>query len=111
MNDQPSVDVALAKLQSTADVGFARLDGKVDLINQRLDQGDARHAALERRVEQHHADTATREDALEKRLDAVERDAVTRPQLADRTRQIIAVVGLMVTVAGVIIALLSLTRS
>lgn len=35
---------------------------------------------------------------------------MTRAQLADRTRQIIAVVGLLVTVASVVIALIQLTQ-
>ncbi|MBG0828569.1 hypothetical protein HS041_12395 [Planomonospora sp. ID67723] len=105
MTEQPGVDVALAELRGLLKEGFAKLDGQVALVIQRLDHVDARHAELVRRVDEDRAVSAVRNDAAEKRLDALERDAVTRPQLAERTRQIIAIVGVMLTAASLLVAL------
>lgn len=113
MSDQAPADVALAlaELRRLVEVGFEKTSGQTGLILQRLDHVDGRHAELVKRVDQDRADNAARNDALERRLDAVERDAVTRSQLTDRTRQIIAIVGLMVAMASGIIALINLTQS
>ncbi|TMR90379.1 hypothetical protein EJK15_55740 [Nonomuraea basaltis] len=97
-------------LRRLVEVGFEKTNGSTALILQRLDQVDDRHAQLAQRVEQDRAAADVRYAAMEARLDAVEREAVTRTQLADRTKQIIAVVGLLVTVAGAVIALIQLTR-
>ncbi|GHE47193.1 hypothetical protein GCM10017673_56280 [Streptosporangium violaceochromogenes] len=111
MSEQRSVDDALAEIRRLVEVGFERTNGQNALILQRLDHADGRHAELAKRVDADRAAAEARDDALEKRADAIERDAVTRAQLTDRTRQIIAVVGLMLTAAGVAIALiLGLTR-
>ncbi|WP_440100013.1 hypothetical protein [Streptosporangium sp. H16] len=112
MNDQPAADVALAlaELRRLVEVGFERTSGQTALILQRLDHVDGRHAELADQVRKDRDVAEARDEALESRVEAIERDAVTRAQLADRTRQIIAIVGLMVTLAGVIIALISLTR-
>ncbi|TMR99504.1 hypothetical protein [Nonomuraea basaltis] len=106
----PNLALALSELRRLVEVGFERTNGSTALILQRLDQVDDRHAELAQRVEQDRAATETRYVALEARLDAVEREAVTRTQLADRTKQIIAVVSVLVTVASAVIALISLTR-
>ncbi|MEU7894119.1 hypothetical protein AB0B45_14785 [Nonomuraea sp. NPDC049152] len=98
--EQPlTVTLALAELRGLVELGFERVNGQNALILQRLDHVDGRHAELAKRVEQ-----------LETRADAVEREAVTRAQLSDRTKQIIAVASVLVTIAGVVIALISLTR-
>lgn len=111
VSEQRSVDDALAEIRRLVEVGFERTNGQNALILQRLNHTDDRHAELAKRVDADRAAAEARDDALEKRADAIERDAVTRAQLADRTRQIIAVVGLMLTAAGVAIALiLGLTR-
>ncbi|MGI5292637.1 hypothetical protein ACQEVF_58850 [Nonomuraea polychroma] len=106
----PNLALALSELRRLVEVGFERTNGSTALILQRLDQVDDRHAELAQRVEQDRAAAEVRDAAMEARLDAVEREAVTRTQLADRTKQIIAVVGLLVTVAGAVIALIQLTR-
>lgn len=108
--DGPNLALSLEKLQRLVEVGFEKVDGSIRLILQRLDQVDGRHAELTQRVEQDRAAAEARHIVLEARMDAVEREAVTRTQLADRTRQIIAVVSVLVTVASVVIALISLTR-
>jgi hypothetical protein len=104
------VSLALAELRRLVEVGFEKVDGSIRLILQRLDQVDGRHAELAQRVEQDRAVADARHTVLEARMDAVEREAVTRSQLADRTRQIIAVVTVLVAVAGTLIALLQLTK-
>lgn len=99
-DDMPSLAVSLSELRRLVEVGFERTSGQTALILQRLDQVDGRHAQLADQV-----------DGLETRLAAVERTAVTRAQLGDRTRLIIAVVSVLVTVAGTVIALISLTQN
>ncbi|PZG42020.1 hypothetical protein C1I98_20365 [Spongiactinospora gelatinilytica] len=101
MSDErtPNLELMLEKLRSLVEIGFEKVNGSITLILQRLDQVDGRHAELAREVEE------TRD-----RLAEVEKNTVTRAQLAERTRQIIAVVSVLVTVAGVVIALISLTR-
>ncbi|WP_138718566.1 hypothetical protein [Nonomuraea basaltis] len=108
--DGSNLALALETLRRLVEVGFEKTNGSTALILQRLDQVDDRHAQLAQRVEQDRAAADVRYAAMEARLDAVEREAVTRTQLADRTKQIIAVVGLLVTVAGAVIALIQLTR-
>ncbi|MEU4511792.1 hypothetical protein AB0G05_20050 [Nonomuraea wenchangensis] len=106
----PNLALALAELRSAVELGFERTNGSTALILQRLEWVDDRHAELVKRVEQDRAAAELRHVALESRLDAVEREAVTRSQLADRTRQIIAVVTVLVAVAGTVIALIQLAR-
>ncbi|MEV0149672.1 MULTISPECIES: hypothetical protein [unclassified Nonomuraea] len=98
--------LSLAELRRLVEVGFTKVDGQNSLILQRLDQVDDRHAELARAVDKDRADR----ELLEARVEVLEREAVTRTQLADRTKQIIAIVGLLVTVAGAVLALISLTR-
>lgn len=95
----PNLALALETLRRLVEVGFERTNGSTALILQRLDQVDDRHAELARQVSE-----------LENRLGEVEKNAVTRVQLADRTRQIIAIVSVLVTVASAVIALIALTR-
>ncbi|MDF5756671.1 hypothetical protein [Spongiactinospora sp. TRM90649] len=96
----PNLELMLEKLRSLVEVGFEKVNGSITLILQRLDQVDGRHAELAHEVEE------TRD-----RLAELERNTVTRAQLAERTRQIVGVVSVLVTIAGVVIALISLTRS
>lgn len=109
-DDSSNLALALETLRRLVEVGFEKTNGSTALILQRLDQVDDRHAELAQRVEQDRAAADLRYAALESRLDEVEREAVTRAQLTDRTKQIIAVVGVLLTVAGTVIALISLTR-
>ncbi len=106
----PNLALALSELRRLVEVGFERTNGSTALILQRLDQVDDRHAELAQRVEQDRAAAEVRYAALEARMDTVEREAVTRTQLTDRTKQIIAIVGLIVAVAGAVIAAIQLTR-
>ncbi|MFB4284837.1 hypothetical protein ACBJ59_56885 [Nonomuraea sp. MTCD27] len=108
--ETPNLALALAEVRRLLEVGFAQVNGQIALLLQQLEQVNDQHAKLAQRVEQDRAAAETRDAAMEARLDAVEREAVTRTQLADRTKQIIAVVGLLVTVAGAVIALIQLTR-
>ncbi|NRQ31267.1 hypothetical protein HII36_05370 [Nonomuraea sp. NN258] len=109
--EAPSVALALSELRRLVEVGFEKNNGLTQLILQRLDQVDDRHAELARQVEQDRAAADARYAALEARLDVVERESVTRTQLTDRTKQIIAVFTILVAVAGTVIALIQLTRS
>ncbi|MGR6915435.1 hypothetical protein ACU635_14415 [[Actinomadura] parvosata] len=106
----PNLALALSELRRLVEVGFEKNNGLTQLILQRLEQADDRHAELAQRVEQDRAAAELRYAALEARLDAIEREAVTRTQLSDRTKQIIAVVSVLVTVASAVIALIALTR-
>lgn len=111
--EQPPNDVAmaLAKLSEITAVGIAEIKGELALLVQRASHSDWRIDELAKRVDADRAIADTRHDAVEKRADTIERDAVTRPQLAERTKQIIAIVGLMLTAAGVIITVIfGLTR-
>jgi hypothetical protein len=99
VDETPNLALALAELRGAVELGFERVGGSTALILQRLDQVDDRHAELAKHVE-----------TLQARLVEVEKTTVTETQLADRTRQIIAVVALLVTAAGVVIALIQLTR-
>ncbi|QFY09653.1 hypothetical protein GBF35_26025 [Nonomuraea phyllanthi] len=108
--EAPNLALSLAELRRLVEVGFERTNGSTALILQRLDQVDDRHNELAKRVEQDRAAADARYVALEARLDVVEREAVTRTQLTERTRQIIAVVTVLVAVAGAVIALIQLTR-
>ncbi|MEU1880827.1 hypothetical protein ABZ470_26270 [Streptosporangium sp. NPDC020072] len=91
--------LSLAELRRLVEVGFAQVNGQNALILQRLDQVDDRHAELVKQVGE-----------LEDRLAEVEKNCVSRTQLAERTRQIIAIVTVLVAVAGTVIALIQLTR-
>ncbi|MET7334384.1 hypothetical protein [Nonomuraea sp. NPDC005650] len=99
MDETPNLALALAELRGAVELGFERTNSSTALILQRLDQVDDRHAELAKHVEQ-----------LQTRLAEVEKTAVTNTQLAERTRQIIAVVSALVTVASAVIALIALTR-
>ncbi|MCF6467412.1 hypothetical protein FAF44_03145 [Nonomuraea sp. MG754425] len=109
-DDMPSVALSLETLRRLVEVGFAQVNGQIALLRQELEQVNAQHANLSQRVEQDRLTADVRHAALESRLDALEREAVTRSQLADRTRLIIAIVGVLVTVASAVIALIALTR-
>ncbi|WP_431928488.1 hypothetical protein [Nonomuraea jabiensis] len=106
----PNLALALSELRRLVEVGFAQVNGQIALLRQELEQVNAQHASLVQRVEQDRLTADVRHAALETRLDTIEREAVTRSQLADRTRQIIAVVTVLVAVAGAVIALIQLTR-
>ncbi|MEV0379819.1 hypothetical protein [Nonomuraea sp. NPDC050643] len=108
--ERPNLALALAELRGAVELGFERTNGSTALILLRLEQADDRHAELVKRVEQDRAAGEARYAVLEGRLDVIEREAVTRGQLAERTRQIIAVVTVLVGVAGAVIALIQLTR-
>lgn len=107
----PNLALSLAELRRLVEVGFEKTNGSTALILQRLDQVDDRHAELVKRVQEDRAAFEARYAALEGRLDTVEREAVTRGQLTDRTRQIIAVVTVLIAAAGTVIALIQLTSS
>ncbi|PRX66094.1 hypothetical protein B0I32_106230 [Nonomuraea fuscirosea] len=107
----PNLALALAELRSAVELGFERTNGSTALILQRLEWVDDRHAELVKRVEQDRAAADARYAAMEGRVDVMEREAVTRSQLTDRTRQIIAVVTVLIAAAGTVIALIQLTSS
>lgn len=109
MDELNRMTLALTELRGLVEVGFAKVDGQQLLILQRLDQVDDRHAELARKVEQDRVTAEARHAALEARVDVVEREAVTRTQMNERTKQIIAIVTALITLAGTVIALLSLT--
>ncbi|TMR91454.1 hypothetical protein [Nonomuraea basaltis] len=99
MDETPNLALALAELRGAVELGFERTNSSTALILLRLDQLDDKHAELAKHVEQ-----------LQTRLAEVEKTAVTTTQLTERTRQIIAIVGVLVTLAGAVVALIQLTR-
>jgi uncharacterized protein YlxW (UPF0749 family) len=99
VDETPNLALALAELRGAVELGFERTNSSTALILQRLDQLDDKHAELAKQFE-----------TLQTRLAEVEKTAVTTTQLSDRTRQIIAVVTVLVMVAGTVIALIQLTR-
>ncbi|MGW4469656.1 hypothetical protein ACWENQ_08285 [Nonomuraea sp. NPDC004354] len=101
------VDVALAALRGIVETGFARLDGQVALVIQRLDHVDARHADLVRRVDEDRAAAAVTHTKTEGRLDTLERTTVTREDLAERNRRLLTVIGLMFAAVSTVITLVS----
>ena len=98
-DDTPSLALSLETLRRLVEVGFATTNGQIALILQRLEQADGRHAQLAEQV-----------DGLEARLAEVERTAVTRDDLGARTRLIIAIMTVLLLVAGTVISLISLTQ-
>jgi hypothetical protein len=99
VDEPPNLALALAELRGAVELGFERTNSSTALILLRLDQLDDKHAELAKQFEQ-----------LQARLVEVEKTAVTEAKLANRTRQIIAIVGVLVTLAGAVIALIQLTR-
>ncbi|MFG3438316.1 hypothetical protein ACGF0J_13825 [Nonomuraea sp. NPDC047897] len=97
-------------MRRLVEVGFAKVNGQIALLLQQLEHVGDQHAKLVQQVEQDRAAADARHAALEARLDAVERESVTRTQLADRTKQIVAIVSVLVTVAGTVIALIAVTQ-
>lgn len=102
-----SLDLAVLDLRRLVELGFAETNGQNALILQRMDQSDARHIDLVRRIDVERSETNTRQSELADRVQQLERSAVTQAQLSDRTKQIIAIVGLLVAIAGVVVALVS----
>lgn len=94
----PEIDVgaALADLRRLVEVGFTQVNGQIELLLQRFEHMDARHAELARRVK------ALEEDANRK---------VSKEEFAERQRRQLTIISLMLTGAGVVIAALSLIIS
>jgi hypothetical protein len=114
LTDQTPGDLhlALAKLSEITAVGLAEIKGQLAMLMQRADHSDWRIDELAKRVDADRGTVTAQHQQVEARLDAVERDAITRQQLAERTRQIIAIVGLMVTIASVLVTVvLALSRT
>ncbi|GAA1015913.1 hypothetical protein Aple_010830 [Acrocarpospora pleiomorpha] len=98
---------AVAELRLVVVQGLTEIRGQLALVIQRLDHVDARHAELVRRVDDDRSATNARLEELHK---ANER-FVTKEEHAEARRRLIAVVGVMLTAAAVVIALLSLIRA
>lgn len=100
IEETSNLALALETLRRLVEVGFERTNGSTALILQRLDQVDGRHAQLAEQV-----------DGIEARLADVERTAVTRSHLSASTRLIIAIVTVLLLVAGTVISVISLTQN
>ncbi|MGN9782771.1 hypothetical protein ACTMTF_15165 [Nonomuraea sp. ZG12] len=86
-NTDPSLGIAMERLQSRVEVGFAKIDGQNALILLRLDQWDSKHADLTLRVNE-----------LEDWKGEMDKSAVTNEQLKDRTRFILTIMTTVVVV-------------
>lgn len=104
-----TVEAALARIEGSLGAGFAELRGQIALVLQRADQTDMRVrdladtvAAHEGRIRVQETTTATREDvkALDARVDAT----VTQEQMDARFRRTTAILTLVLTVAGIVVA-------
>jgi len=98
--DPQAVGIALSELKRSVDVGLAQINGQLGIILQRLDASDRRDDEHTRRLEDHDV-----------RLRQVERDAVTEAQLSARSKQVIAVVSLIVAIAGVALGIFTGVKS
>ncbi len=93
MADDPlALEMAISELRRSVDVGIARIEGQLALLIQRAEQTD-------RRADQQ----AQAIDDLDDRVAKVERDAVTHVDLDKRAQRIIAILGVIVSVAAVIL--------
>ena len=86
----------LADIRRSVEVGLTGVNGRLDVIIERLDH----HG---RRVDQHEEQLGS----LDARLDEVERTAVTREDMDARGRRTISIVALVVTGIGTVIATLT----
>lgn len=86
----------LADIRRSVEVGLTGVNGRLDVIIERLDH----HG---RRVDQHEE----RIGSLDARLDVVERTAITRQDMDARGRRTISIVALVVTGIGILIATLT----
>jgi len=86
----------LADIRRSVEVGLTGVNGRLDVIIERLDH----HG---RRVDQHEEKLV----GLDSRLDEVERTAITRQDMDARGRRTISVVALVVTVIGIVVATLT----
>lgn len=86
----------LADIRRSVEVGLTGVNGRLDVIIERLDH----HG---RRVDQHEEQLAS----LDARLDAVERTAITRDDMDARGRRTISIVALVVTVIGIVVGTLT----
>lgn len=88
----PPVELLLANLQRSLEVGMVRIQGDLTLVLQRLDQSDARHADLAKRV-----------DELEDRQITVEKGAVTKDDQSRGWNRGLGLVSVMVAAAGLMV--------
>jgi len=91
-DDPLALEMAISELRRSVDVGIARIEGQLALLIQRAEQTD-------RRADQQ----AQAIDDLDDRVAKVERDAVTHVDLDKRAQRIIAILGVIVSVAAVIL--------
>lgn len=86
----------LADIRRSVEVGLTGVNGRLDVIIERLDH----HG---RRVDQHEEQLTQ----LDTRLDAVERTAVTREDMDSRGRRTISIVALVVSAIGIVVGTLT----
>lgn len=99
-----AVELLLAHLQKSVEVGMTKIHGDLALVLQRLDQSDARHAELVRRVDSERTELMARIDELEDRQRHAETGVVTKEDAAQRWTRVVGVIGLMVTAVGILVA-------
>lgn len=93
---QVSVGLAISELRRSVDVGFAKIDGRLDLLVQRGDQSEGRL--------DHHSEQLAE---LDERQHTLERNAVTHEHLDRRNRRYIAIAGLIIALVGIAVGVLA----
>lgn len=88
----PAVELLLANLQRSLEVGMVKIQGDLTLVLQRLDQSDARHADLAKKV-----------DELEKRQDSMEKGAVTKDDQSRGWSRGVGLLGVLIAAAGLVV--------
>lgn len=92
--EAPAIELAISELRRGVDVGLANIEGQLALLCQQ----NAQH---ERRADEH----ARLISELDDRLTLTERDQVTRGHLDSRFRHTVALLGLIVAAASVLVGL------
>ncbi|GAA0989274.1 hypothetical protein GCM10009551_045910 [Nocardiopsis tropica] len=85
----------LADIHRVVEVGLTAVNGRLDVVIERLEQQD-------KRADAHETQLAT----LDSRLDAVERAAVTREDMDARGRRTVSVVAVVVSGIGIVVGAL-----
>lgn len=104
-----TVEAALARIEGSLGAGFAELRGQIALVLQRADQADLRAREQADQLSDHEGrlriqetTAATREEvkALDTRIDG----AVTQEQMDARFRRSTAILTLVLTAVGILVA-------
>ncbi|WP_067171222.1 hypothetical protein [Microtetraspora niveoalba] len=95
----PDLAAALTDLRVVVVTGLTEIRGQYAVVIQRLEYVDTRHAELVRRMETELAEHEARLDELGKG----QQKFVTKDEHAERNRRLLAIIGLMLTAASLVI--------